>query len=102
MRPDSIVFGELRDGAAYDLLKAWNTGHSGGFCTIHANSASEAVDRLVQLAEEQVMNASKQMIVSAIDLIIYMEKSQGKFCVKEIIEPLSWNGESVTVKRIRG
>ena len=102
MRPDSIIFGELRDGSAYDLLKAWNTGHSGGFCTIHANSATEAIDRLVQLAEESVMNASKQMIVSAIDLIIYMEKSKGKFSVKEIIEPISWDGTSVSVKKIRG
>ena len=48
------------------------------------------------------MNASKQMIVSAIDLIIYMEKSKGKFSVKEIIEPISWDGTSVSVKKIRG
>lgn len=102
MRPDSIIFGELRDGSAYDLLKAWNTGHDGGFCTIHANSATEAIDRLIQLSEEAVVNVSRQMIVSAVDLIIHMEKRQGKFTVKEIVQPLAWDGKSVSVKKIRG
>lgn len=34
LRPDRIVLGELRDGACLDLIKAWNTGHSGGLTTI--------------------------------------------------------------------
>ena len=40
LRPDRIVIGEVRDGSALDLLKAWNTGHPGGLATIHANSAA--------------------------------------------------------------
>ncbi|MEY9138869.1 P-type conjugative transfer ATPase TrbB [Bradyrhizobium diazoefficiens] len=39
LRPDRIIVGEVRDGAALTLLKAWNTGHPGGITTIHANSA---------------------------------------------------------------
>ena len=39
LRPDRIVVGEVRDGAALDLLKAWNTGHIGGVATVHSNSA---------------------------------------------------------------
>lgn len=51
-RPDRIIVGEVRDGAAYDLLKAWNTGHPGGVSTTHANSATEAFKRLESLALE--------------------------------------------------
>jgi Flp pilus assembly CpaF family ATPase len=43
LRPDRIIVGEVRDGAALTLLKAWNTGHPGGIATIHANSAHSAL-----------------------------------------------------------
>ena len=43
LRPDRIVIGEVRDGSALDLLKAWNTGHPGGLATLHANSAAEGL-----------------------------------------------------------
>ena len=46
LRPDRIVVGEVRDGAALTLLKAWNTGHPGGVTTIHSNSAMSALRRL--------------------------------------------------------
>ncbi len=39
LRPDRIIVGEVRDGSALDMLKAWNTGHPGGIATTHANSA---------------------------------------------------------------
>ncbi|MDR2179710.1 MAG: Flp pilus assembly complex ATPase component TadA, partial [Synergistaceae bacterium] len=46
LRPDRIVVGEVRGGEALDLLKSWNTGHPGGICTLHANSAESALIRL--------------------------------------------------------
>jgi type IV secretion system protein VirB11 len=50
LKPDRIVVGEVRDGAAaLPLLKSWNTGHPGGVSTLHANSATEALDRLEAL-----------------------------------------------------
>ncbi|MBC7066016.1 Flp pilus assembly complex ATPase component TadA, partial [Salmonella enterica subsp. enterica serovar Enteritidis] len=52
LRPDRIIVGEVRDGAALTLLKAWNTGHPGGITTIHANSAISALRRLEQLTAE--------------------------------------------------
>ena len=38
MRPDRIVVGEVRDGAALDMLQAMNTGHDGSLTTVHANT----------------------------------------------------------------
>ncbi|TIS32436.1 MAG: P-type conjugative transfer ATPase TrbB, partial [Mesorhizobium sp.] len=52
LRPDRIIVGEVRDGAALTLLKAWNTGHPGGVTTIHSNSAMSALRRLEQLTAE--------------------------------------------------
>ncbi|OYV47688.1 MAG: P-type conjugative transfer ATPase TrbB, partial [Burkholderiales bacterium 21-58-4] len=49
LRPDRIVVGEVRDGSALALLKAWNTGHPGGVGTVHANDASAALIRVGQL-----------------------------------------------------
>ena len=46
MRPDRIVVGECRDGAALDMLAAMNTGHDGSMTTVHANNPREAVSRL--------------------------------------------------------
>ena len=42
LRPDRIIVGEVRGGEALALLKAWNTGHPGGICTVHANSCARA------------------------------------------------------------
>ena len=49
MRPDRIVVGECRDGAALDMLSAMNTGHDGSLTTVHANNPREAVARLETL-----------------------------------------------------
>ena len=43
MRPDRIVVGEVRDGAALDMLQAMNTGHDGSICTVHANSPRDTL-----------------------------------------------------------
>jgi type IV secretion system protein VirB11 len=39
----------VRDGAALEVLKAWNTGHPGGLLSLHANSANDALARLEDL-----------------------------------------------------
>ena len=98
--PERIIVGEVRDGAALELLKAWNTGHSGGFATIHANSAMSVPDRLLDLCNEAVVNASPNLITEAVDLIVYVEMKKGKVILKEIIEPLRVEGKDIVVREI--
>lgn len=43
MRPDRIVVGQVRDGAALDMLQAMNTGHDGSLCTVHSNKPRDAM-----------------------------------------------------------
>lgn len=49
-RPDRIIVGEIRGPEARVFLDALNTGHRGTLTTIHANSATDALRRLAQLA----------------------------------------------------
>ncbi|MDA4118928.1 MAG: type II/IV secretion system ATPase subunit [Thaumarchaeota archaeon] len=46
MRPDVLVVGEVRGEEAYVLFQAISTGH-GGLCTLHADDAPSAIQRLV-------------------------------------------------------
>lgn len=76
LRPDRIVVGELRDGAALDLLKAWSTGHPGGVTTLHAGGAHTALHRLCSLVGEVVASPDPALIGRAVDLVIYIEKDR--------------------------
>lgn len=91
--PDRIVVGEVRDGAAYTMLKAWNTGHEGGACTVHANGAVEGLTRIKSLAQEDPDAAGdiKELIGEAVDVVIaiaHVELEDGRKSrtVKDVIE----------------
>lgn len=75
LRPDRIVVGEVRGGEALTLLKAWNTGHPGGVCTVHANSARAGLIRLEQLIEETSQSPMRSLIAEAVDLLVFIEKT---------------------------
>lgn len=68
--PDRIIIGEVRDGAALDMLEAWNTGHPGGLCTLHANSASTVKERLSSLVRRVSTDGQKDVIDTALDVVI--------------------------------
>jgi type IV secretion system protein TrbB len=73
LRPDRIIVGEVRGAEALDMLKAWNTGHPGGIATVHANSAAAGLLRLEQLAQEAVVTVPRDLIVEAIDLVVFID-----------------------------
>ena len=79
MRPDRIIVGEVRDGAALDMLQAANTGHEGSMTTVHANGPDEACnDRLpVMVAQggSDLPQASIAYLVSAaLDIVVYTRR----------------------------
>lgn len=75
LRPDRIIVGEVRDGAALDVLKAWNTGHPGGLLTLHANSAQDAMSRLEDLCLEAQAASPQRLIASAVGLIVFIART---------------------------
>ncbi len=76
MRPDRIVVGEMRDGAAaLETLKSWNTGHPGGLSTIHANSAGDVLRRVEDLLTEVVARPPRRAIAEAVDRIVHIRRT---------------------------
>ncbi|MBP2236353.1 Flp pilus assembly CpaF family ATPase [Sinorhizobium kostiense] len=86
LRPDRIVVGEVRDGAALTLLKAWNTGHPGGVATIHSNTAMSALRRLEQLTAEASQQPMHEVIGEAVDLVISIERTPSGRRVRDVIQ----------------
>jgi type IV secretion system protein VirB11 len=72
LRPDRIIIGEVRGGEALDMLKAWNTGHPGGITTVHANSAEAGLYRIEHLVQEAVVTVPRELIVEAIDIVVFI------------------------------
>ncbi|NNG71944.1 P-type conjugative transfer ATPase TrbB [Rhizobium laguerreae] len=85
LRPDRIIVGEVRDGAALTLLKAWNTGHPGGVTTIHSNTARSALRRLEQLTAEASQQPMQEVIGEAVDLVVSIERTGKGRRVREVI-----------------
>ncbi|MGR3715269.1 MAG: P-type conjugative transfer ATPase TrbB [Thermohalobaculum sp.] len=75
LRPDRIIVGEVRGGEALSLLKAWNTGHPGGVCTVHANNARAGLRRVEQLIAEVSQTPMRALIAEAVNLIVSIVKT---------------------------
>lgn len=84
LRPDRIVVGEVRDGAALEVLKAWNTGHPGGLLTLHANSAADALTRLEDLCLEAAPAPPTRLIASAVDMVVYIARTESGRAITNI------------------
>lgn len=91
LRPDRIIIGEVRDGSALDLLKAWNTGHPGGLATIHANSAAEALTRLEDLIGEVTQRIPYRAIAQAIHLVVFIERTPSGRAIRSVTRVLGWD-----------
>ncbi|WP_125774138.1 CpaF family protein [Antribacter gilvus] len=80
MRPDRIVIGEVREAEAFDLLVALNAGIP-GMCTLHANSAREAVAKMATLPLLAGENVTDRFVVptvaSAIDVVVHLGVDRG-------------------------
>jgi pilus assembly protein CpaF len=81
MRPERIIVGEVRGEEALDMLQAMNTGHDGSLSTGHANSAADMLKRLetmVLSAAPLPLEAVRQQIASAIDIVIHLARLRDK------------------------
>lgn len=82
MRPERIIVGEVRGGEALDMLQAMNTGHDGSLSTGHANSTKDMLSRLetmvLQGSDGFPIDAIRQQIASAVDIIIQLSRLRDK------------------------
>jgi pilus assembly protein CpaF len=105
MRPDRIVVGEVRDGAALDMLQAMNTGHEGSLTTIHANSSKDALVRIENLVlmagVDFPIRVIREQISEAIDIIIHQARLRdGSRRITEISEVTGIDVDSIQLQDI--
>ena len=78
MRPERIIVGEVRGAETLDMLQAMNTGHDGSLSTGHANSTRDMLSRMETMvlmgAEGLPLEAIRQQISSAVDIIIHLSR----------------------------
>jgi pilus assembly protein CpaF len=103
MRPDRIVVGEVRDGAALDMLQAMNTGHDGSITTVHANSARDSLSRLetmvLMAGVELPVRAIREQVSGALDLIVQQARlKDGSRRIVQISEVVGMEGEVITLQ----
>jgi len=105
MRPDRIVIGEVRDGAALDMLQAMNTGHDGSLTTVHANSPRDSLARIETMVLMSGMDlpvrAIREQIASAVDLIVHQTRlKDGSRKITHITEITGMEGDVVSLQDV--
>jgi pilus assembly protein CpaF len=87
-RPDRIVVGEVRGPEALDMTMALNAGCS-GLATVHANSARDALDKIVGYCALAGQNISIPFIRSTVaavtDLVVFVKRDGGHRRIDEIV-----------------
>jgi pilus assembly protein CpaF len=105
MRPDRIVVGEVRDGAALDMLQAMNTGHEGSITTVHANSPRDGLARLetmvLMAGVDLPVRAIREQVSSALDLVVHQARLRdGSRRVLAVAEVLGMEGDIITLQDV--
>jgi pilus assembly protein CpaF len=105
MRPDRIIVGEVRDGAALDMLQAMNTGHDGSITTVHANSPRDSLSRLetmvLMAGVELPVRAIREQVAGAVDLIVQQSRlKDGSRRIVQITEVVGMESDVITLQDI--
>lgn len=107
MRPDRVIVGEVRGEEAFDLLQALNTGHDGGFATLHANDARLALTRLESMVMLGVpaggnwpIDAIRMQIASCITHVVHIKRDGNRRFISEILAVEGYRSGDYICKRI--
>lgn len=79
MRPDRLVLGECRGEEVREMLSGFNTGHDGGWATIHANRAEDVPARLVALGALARMDPATVALQAqaGLDVVVHVTRKEG-------------------------
>ena len=103
MRPDRIVVGEVRDGAALDMLQAMNTGHDGSLTTVHANTPRDSLSRLetmvLMAGVDLPVRAIREQVAGAVDMVIQQARlKDGSRRIVAISEIVGMESDIITMQ----
>lgn len=105
-RPDRIIVGEVRGPESYDLLDAMNTGHSGGACSLHADSPVLALSRLESMvrmnpdAANLPHQALRQQIADTFDFVIFCSRRGSRRGPEQVMEVIGATESGYTTKTL--
>jgi Flp pilus assembly CpaF family ATPase len=96
MRPDRIVVGEVRGSEAFELTRASNAG-CGFCCTVHANSARDALNAVVNAAlmagENVTEHVVRKVFASTLDFVVHLDRDAitlaGETLRRQVMEVLA-------------
>lgn len=97
MRPNRILVGEVRGAEALALVKAWNTGHPGGVCTVHANDTHAALVRLESLIAEVSLAPMQKVIAEAVNVVVSIAKTSAGRRVTDVATVSGYDGSNYVV-----
>ncbi len=105
MRPDRIIVGEVRDGAALDMLQAMNTGHDGSITTVHANTPRDSLARLetmvLMAGVDLPVRAIREQVAGAVELIIQQSRlKDGSRRIVAVTEVVGMESDVITLQDI--
>jgi pilus assembly protein CpaF len=102
-RPDRIVVGEVRGPEALDLLLAMNAGCA-GLATLHANSAIDALEKVVGYCvlagQNVVVDYVAASLASVVDLVVFLRRRPTSRVVEEVIAVKGRESGQFQVERI--
>ncbi|MDR1447560.1 MAG: Flp pilus assembly complex ATPase component TadA [Candidatus Ancillula sp.] len=86
MRPDRIILGECRGEEVREYIMSLNTGHAGSLITLHANSAADVLNRLIQLGAYANLNSKliKAQFKRGVHAVVHIKWINGRRVVDEI------------------
>jgi Flp pilus assembly CpaF family ATPase len=91
--PNRVILGEVRGPEALDLLDIWNTGHPGGACSLHANHAAAALNRLKSLIgrNREAPREIEPLIAEVQPVVLHLthDPCRGRV-LREVLEVRSW------------
>jgi type IV secretion system protein VirB11 len=89
LRPDRIVLGELRGAECVTFLEAINTGHAGSVTTVHADTATKAIDRLALMVMGTGIAMTyadvRRYCAASIDVVVQLGRRDGRRGVEEVM-----------------
>ncbi len=105
MRPDRIVVGEIRDGAALAMLQAMNTGNDGSMTTAHSNKPRDTLARIetmtLMAGFDLPIRAIREQISSAIDVVCHSDRLRdGSRKITAVTEVAGMEGDIITMTDI--
>jgi len=100
-KPKRIIVGEVRGAEALTMIEAYNTGHEGGWTSMHAGSAKNAIVRLIMMILKSGVRMDSEMIgklvADTVNVVVFQKKLRdGSRKILEISEVMGYkDGEPV-------